>query len=73
MADISELMRELEATRAAARSGAIEVTFGGRTVRYGTQQQMRIAIYNIEMEILTLQGGKKVRDVVFRSPPNRGW
>lgn len=73
MADIVALMQELEATKAAARSGATEITFGGRTVKYGSQQQMAIAIHNIQMEILTAQGGKPVRNVVPRSLPHRGW
>lgn len=73
MADISELTAMLSALKAARFSGATEITFGGRTVRYGTESEMTKKISALQAEIEALQGGRPVRNVVLRGLPHRGW
>jgi hypothetical protein len=73
MADLAELQRELDAAKAARRTGAREIWIGERRVTYKSDREMATAIAALEDEINQAQGISRPRNVVLRSPPNRGW
>jgi hypothetical protein len=73
MADFATLTLQLESLRAARRSGALEVQFGDRRIRYRSDRELALAIAATEEEIAALEGVPRVRNVVLRSPSDRGW
>jgi hypothetical protein len=73
MADIETLLAQLEATKAARRSGVREIWFGERRLTYRSDKEMATAIAALEDEIAAMQGTPRPRNIVLRSPPYRGW
>jgi hypothetical protein len=72
MADLATLQAQLEAAKAARRSGVRELWFGERRAFYKSDKEMATAIAALEDEINQAQGTSRPRNVVLRSPPNRG-
>jgi hypothetical protein len=70
MTDITTLLADLEKLKAARRMGVKRVQFEEFEVEYRTDQEMAQAIAAIEAEVL---GGAGARNVVIRSPSNKGW
>jgi tRNA A37 methylthiotransferase MiaB len=73
MADLAELQSQLDAAKSARASGVRELWFGERRVTYRSDKEMATAISALEDEIAALQGTARVRNVVLRPPPYRGW
>ena len=73
MTTLATLQAALEELKRARRTGARSVAYDGKSVSYGTPAEMAAAQYAIEAEIAALQGATKPRNVVLRSPRDRGW
>jgi hypothetical protein len=70
MTDIATLLADLERLKAARRTGARTVVFEDYRVEYKSDGEMAAAIAALEAEVL---GGAGVRNVIIRSPTNKGW
>jgi hypothetical protein len=70
MTDIATLLADLEKLKAARRMGAKVVEFEDYRVEYRSDAEIAAAIAALESEVL---GGAGARNVVFRSPTNKGW
>lgn len=68
MTDTAALLRDLEALKAAYRSGASTVAYDGKTITFRDGAEMRAAIASIETELGLATTPKSV---VVRS--NKGW
>jgi len=73
VATLAELQAQLEAVKAARRSGVRETQFGERRTVFRSDRELTAAISALEDEIAALQGTGRVRNVVLRLPPDRGW
>ena len=73
MADVSELLADLEKLKAARRSGATEIWTGSDKVTFRSDRDLTKAIAAVEAEIAQLQGSSRPKNVVLRSLPFRGW
>jgi hypothetical protein len=72
-AQLATLQAQLEAAKAARRSGVKELWFGERRIFYKSDKEMATAIAALETEIANLEGTRRPRSVVLRTPPFRGW
>jgi hypothetical protein len=70
MTDISTLLADLEKLKAARRTGTRRVRFEDYEIEYRSDAELTAAIRALEAEVL---GGAGVRNVVIRSPTNKGW
>ncbi len=77
MADVAELQTRLEKLRKARSSGVSRFTYTRqgveRTIYYKTDSEMLAAISALESEIAAIQGATRVRNVVVRTAPQKGW
>jgi hypothetical protein len=73
MADIVTLQQQLDALKAARSSGTREVQHKDSRIAYRTDEELVRAIATLEAEIAVAQGVTPVRNVVLRSPRERGW
>jgi hypothetical protein len=73
MTDIATLQQDLETLKAARRSGTLEVQHKLARRRFRSDEELAREIFAIETEIAKLSGAPCVRNVVLRSPPDRGW
>ncbi|MCQ4191023.1 phage head-tail joining protein [Methylocystis suflitae] len=71
MTDISTLRARLEALKKVRSSGALEITFGDRTIRYRNDRDLATAIAALEDEIAQAVGTPRPRNLVVRS--TKGW
>ena len=67
MADLATLQADLEALRAAYRSGATSIGYGDKRVDYRDTEGMQAAIASLEAEIAAITGENKPRLIVARS------
>ena len=73
MADLAKMQAQLNALKSARSSGAREIQFGERRVVYRTDGELRAAIAALQAEVDNLQGAARVRNVVVRTLPHKGW
>ena len=73
MTDIATLQARLEELKKARASGHTSVSFEGKSVSYRNDLDLAKAIYALESEIDKALGVRPVRNVVLRSPSDRGW
>ena len=73
MTDITTLQRQLEQLKAARWSGVRETQHKDSRVQYGSDEEFAKAISQLEAEIAQAQGAPRVRNVLLRSPRDRGW
>lgn len=67
MTDMSALLSQLEALKAARRSGARTLEYDGRRIEYRSDAELQAAIASVETEIMA-EGGTSRRTVgVVRS------
>ena len=65
---MADLQTQLDELKAAYRSGALRISYDGKSVEYRTSAEMQAAIASIEAEIA---GAVPVRSIVVRS--DKGW
>ena len=68
MIDQATLLRQLDELKTAYRSGAMRVSYDGKSVEYRTAAEMQTAIASLEAEIA---GVVPVRSIDVRS--DKGW
>jgi hypothetical protein len=67
MATIAELQSQLDELKKAYRSGALEVTYDGKSIKYKSQTEMQAAIASLQAELGMVQG-RSIRVV-----SDKGW
>lgn len=73
MTDVATLTAQLELLRSAYRSGALRVSFDGKSTEFRDTAGMRSAISDLENEIAGLSGKRPVLTAVIRNRNGKGW